>query len=68
MNQPSSEARTQHRKETYWLQRQPDNEVRTRLQHRDEEGSQLSAASDWVFIALRARLEGRLGRLRAVIW
>ena len=63
MNQPSSEARTQHRKETF-----TGCSVRTRLQHRDEEGSQLSAASDWVFIALRARLEGRLGRLRAVIW
>ena len=50
------------------MQRQPHDEVRTRPQHREEEGSQISAASDCVFIALRARLGGRLedcGRLRA---
>ena len=69
VNQPSSEARTQHRKETF-TGCSVNQTMKSGRDHNTEKKREVSYQQQVTefFIALRARLEGRLGRLRAVIW
>ena len=69
VNQLSSEARTQHRKQTFTgcSVNQTMKSGRGHNTEREKEVSYHLQVTGF-FIALRERLEGRLGRLRAIVW